>query len=926
MCAKSVYAAFTAGEVSEEFFSRTDLARFNYGAALAENYFVDYRGGMISRHGYEYVFPCPNGEGLPRFFRFVGTTVDFLLVFSDTRMRVVRNGGYLLEAAKNIIGVSNGVGCIVSSTAHGYSVGDLVFISGVVGTTELNGRYFKISATTANNFTIQSPDGEVIDSTNFGAYISGGTVARAYTLTVPYSTGDLPNLNFEQKQNDIYVTSDLYPSRKITYVSDLSWSIALVDFFPSANPSGLSLAASAAGTAGAAYAVTAVKNGVESPRSGTTLIEVARRNAGDSVRAKWTSVPGTEYYNVYRSVFVATGAEITRGDTLGYIGQTPVGQFTDNLIDPDFTKVPPRTYTPFTPGAIASVRILTRGTGYAKNDGVTVTDPDGTGANVQLAINTLGEIIGVIIFNSGSGYTSPSLSISTAGGSGATFEITVNPLTGVYPRLYKTFQQRGIWAATQNNPVTLWGSRPGAPENLFYSDILRADDAYIYTLDVDTVKPIKHLVAIRSGLLLFTESGVVQLLPSSGKVITPLNATAEDQAFLPVSDVEPLQIGLDVLFTEKDGAAVQAMQYTEYTETFQLQDIAVLSSHLLNLGRRPTKMVYWSSPHKLIYLLREDGKLALCTYDRSQEIFGWATQVTKGYYRDIEIVRETAGETPYVLVERFVNGAWRYFGERAKTRLINRDEDAFCVDCGLTTNITEGTATLTFSDYSGPATATLSGGTMIFTPDWIGRILYAGDGKFEITGYVSGTQMTGTFLRPLPEDEGYSSPRPYSFPPLSWSYGTPTTVIQNLWHLEGETVSVQADGDGFIDKVVSNGQITLDFLATKVVVGLAYHCDLKTLPLTNNQVMIEGEDKRVMGLHFRRLRSRGLFIGPEFDNLQEVKERGDVPWGDSLGLVTGVEEISLSPGFDYDSHVCFRQSWPLPCTILGLVFDIEVTE
>lgn len=926
MSPKSVYSAFTAGEVSEEFFARTDLARFNYGAAKAENFFVDYRGGLISRHGYEYVFPCPYDEGQPRFFRFNGSEVDLLLVFSNNRMRVVKNGGYVLEASKPITAATNANPCVITSAAHGYSVNDLIYVSGILGMPELNNRYFRIAATTTDTITLDSPDGEAINSSAFGTYVSDGTVARVYALTVPYDTASLQVLRMEQRLNDVYLTSKLLPPRKITYTSDTSWAISLVTFIAPNRPSGLAATASAAGTSGGAYCVTAVVNGVETPPSATILMLISSNSATETVTLKWNSVPGAEYYNVYRTSWSSVAAELTRGYTKGYIGQTTTPQFVDVRIDPDFTKVPPRPYTPFTAGAISGIEVTNRGTGYLRSNTVSISGAPGTGFAGDLVVNNVGDVLSVSILDPGSGYVSPTATITTGTGSGAVLVVTANPGTGNYPDIYRTFQSRGIWASTVNNPITIWGSRPGAPENLSYSDVLRADDGYIYSLDVNSVKPIKHVTAIRSGLLLFTEAGVVQLLPSSGKVITPLNAAAEDQAFLPVSDVDPLRIGLDVLFTEEDGDAVQAMQYTEYTETFQLQDIAVLSSHLITSGRRPRKMVYWSSPHKLIYILREDGQLALCTYDRSQEIFGWTEQVTKGYYRDIEIVRETDGETPYVLVERYVNGQWRYFGERAKTRQIARDEDAFCVDCGLSTELVTGLVSINFSGFSGEVTCTKSGGGFNFDSSWLGRVIYAGEGKFEITHINSVTQVTGTFLRNLEQSVPYSAPIPYIFPPLTWAYSTPTSEISNLWHLEGERVSVLADGDAYDNVLVSGGKISLEFPATKVVVGLKYYCDLKTLPITNNQVMIEGEDKRVMGLHFRRLRSRGLFIGPDFNTLREVKERGDIPWGQSLGLSSEVEEISLDAGFDYNSQICFRQPWPLPCTILGLVFDLEVSE
>ena len=52
--------------------------------------------------------------------------------------------------------------------------------------------------------------------------------------------------------------------------------------------------------------------------------------------------------------------------------------------------------------------------------------------------------------------------------------------------------------------------------------------------------------------------------------------------------------------------------------------------------------------------------------------------------------------------------------------------------------------------------------------------------------------------------------------------GSAATTISGLDHLEGQTVSVLADGSTHPDKTVSSGSITLDRSSTKVKVGLPY--------------------------------------------------------------------------------------------------------
>jgi hypothetical protein len=61
--------------------------------------------------------------------------------------------------------------------------------------------------------------------------------------------------------------------------------------------------------------------------------------------------------------------------------------------------------------------------------------------------------------------------------------------------------------------------------------------------------------------------------------------------------------------------------------------------------------------------------------------------------------------------------------------------------------------------------------------------------------------------------------------------GAPATVFTGLDHLEGETITALTDGGVHPDLIVSSGQITLNYPASKVHAGLKYTGRLKTLPI-----------------------------------------------------------------------------------------------
>jgi len=81
--------------------------------------------------------------------------------------------GTATAATKTITGITAANPPVVSSTAHGYANGDLVFIDGVVGMTQVNKRVFVVANQAANTFELKGVDG-----TGYTAYVSGGTAAK----------------------------------------------------------------------------------------------------------------------------------------------------------------------------------------------------------------------------------------------------------------------------------------------------------------------------------------------------------------------------------------------------------------------------------------------------------------------------------------------------------------------------------------------------------------------------------------------------------------------------------------------------------------------------------------------------------------------------------------------------------------------------
>jgi hypothetical protein len=67
-------------------------------------------------------------------------------------------------------------GVVTTASAHGLLNGDDVYISGVVGMTEVNGQVFQVANKSTSTFELTDSSGADVDTTNYTTYSSGGSV------------------------------------------------------------------------------------------------------------------------------------------------------------------------------------------------------------------------------------------------------------------------------------------------------------------------------------------------------------------------------------------------------------------------------------------------------------------------------------------------------------------------------------------------------------------------------------------------------------------------------------------------------------------------------------------------------------------------------------------------------------------------------
>lgn len=159
--------------------------------------------------------------------------------------------------------------------------------------------------------------------------------------------------------------------------------------------------------------------------------------------------------------------------------------------------------------------------------------------------------------------------------------------------------------------------------------------------------------------------------------------------------------------------------------------------------------------------------------------------------------------------------------------------------------------------------------------------------------------------------------------------GAATGTLSGLGHLEGETVSVLADGAVVPDKTVSSGEFALENEASVVHAGLGYSSEGQTLRIeagsANGTAL--GKTRRIHRLGFLLHRTLGFEFGFSFDELTPIifRETSD-NLGEATPLFSGIKSEEAGADYSLDGEICWRQSQPVPGTVQAIMPQMKVED
>ena len=915
--ASPIQYAFNGGQLGPRLQGRSDLARYATGCNTLRNFIPTYQGPAIKRSGFRHVKPVKDASEKVRVIPFEFSTDDaYVLELGEGYIRVYKDSGTVLESAISITGVTAANPVVVTATSS-YSAGDQVYVTGSAQT-ELNGRYFTVANPTGSNFELQGEDGT---GRSTG---SGGTVARVYEIVDGVSSNDIPWLEtelqaiqFAQVADVVYLVHGSHPPHKIERTSDTSWTCTVMNFdWPA----------------------------FREENSDTDLLMVCSDHTGDS---RTVTMRGKTDDGISASTSNATPVVVTTGSNHGYATGDTVYLFglsgATSLNDTHYV-----------------ITVLTATT--FELDGTTAPGSTGSGGTVEKLPSTAFQFTSDMV---GSHVKIRALTGQDVGQWRAdigptTMDNRVTSFVAGFPGYYEQnvyVLDSGSAASGTGNLPPLHDSPADGPisdgtldwdwYNRFagYATITAvASDGYSCTVNVQVGMPYAH--ALSNPMETADPASWDQWSTFRWSIGGWSAEYGYPRAVAFYED--RLWLG----GTTKDPQTFWGSRTGDY-ENFEIIDDEDTSSVVFTLASDKINTIEWMSGEDVLLIGTRGGEFTADAGSADEAITPSNIRVRRrSNYGSYAGVAPLFVDSALLFAHR--NGRrlhelTYFFDTQSYTApdLTQMSYDILSsgvVDMAYQSApfrivwvvLTDGTlASLTYiRDEDVLAWAKHEIGGTSAKVESIAVIPHPDGDEDQVWVVTSRTVNGGTvrdieFLeKPFAEDAEKADA---FFVDAGLTYdGSAATTITGLYHLEGETVSVLADGAVVDDQTVSGGSITLSAAAEKVHVGLA----IPEARLQTMRIEAGAPDGTAMGKRKRiprvvvRLNDAGdgIRYGSNFDTMDEwfmrdTSDAMDTP----VPLYTGdTPSLSMPSGWEQEGRLAIAHDLPLPCTIVAVMPEIVV--
>lgn len=924
------YRSFAAGEISPDMGGRHDQTKYQTGLSACRNFITRPEGSVENRSGFGYVSPLHgvDNSSTPAFipFKFSDDQAYVLVleaIGSRVYMHVIKDGAPLFDLSKAITGATAAEPVVLTVTANTFSDDDMVYVSGIVGMTQLNGRWFKVNNQATN--TIELQQGANINGSGYTAYTSGGTAQRLYRIVLPseWTSAQLDTFRYSQSADVVTVTHPDCPPLLITRLAETNWTAVAAEFEPGvARPTG----GSGSGTAGATtqrYRVTAIDSDTLEESFPSTSTSVAVTTVSETIPDATVVITGATNANPVVVTSVAHGK--SNGDLVliaavggmtelngRYFTLSAVAANTFALQDEDGVDVDGTAYAAYTAGGTAQRvyrYLVTTGTAHGLVTGDEVILQGLVAYSLLNNLNIRATVVTGTTFRTDKYYGDSTTSVGEAG------------------TVVKTFiSVPSVLAPSSAAPISLtWSAVSGSLEYNIYREI--------------------------NGIFGYIGTSSGAAFSDLGYTIDPFNTPPVVQAFFDVTGEYPLAVGqyqqrLLLAGQDNDKERTRASRsglFYNFTKSNPIQADDAISwiiasgqvngvRHFLDMGKL---LVFTQGA---IFSIEGDDAGTLTTTAinprlRAEQGIGDIRPLT---VNDVALFVQTSGRKVRELTP--TNGADRYdsndltiysahlFTSSTIVSWCYTEEPTPIVWSAMSDGQMLGLTYLRKHEVLGWHRHDTGDGDEILRvttiPENNEDILYAAIKRYDVDGttrtYIE-RMSTRTSVATADDGRFFDSWATYS--------GVATSTFGGLWHLEGRDVYGVANNEVIGPLTVANGTVTLPDSFTKVTMGLRIEADGATLePDDINGETWSAKTKTVSRVTVRVKSTDGLQISGDGESflMQETRMFQGNAKPDTQTLVTGKLRYDRTAKRSSTGQVYFRQYSGLPTTILALYPDITL--
>ena len=230
-----------------------------------------------------------------------------------------------------------------------------------------------------------------------------------------------------------------------------------------------------------------------------------------------------------------------------------------------------------------------------------------------------------------------------------------------WPKSATFHEGRLYFGGSKSRPNTIWGSKSIDFFNFNPGSGLD-DESVEATINTNQLNSIVNVVA-GADLRIFTTGGEFVVIQSEDAPVTPADFLIRPQTRLgskpgvPIEDLNGASV-----FVQRQGKSVNAFQFGSNTNSYQVQQISVLSSHLIKnpvdiAARRSTST---DEADRLFLVNGDDGSMSVYSILVGQEVIAPSQFTTDGQF----IAVATEISDTYCIVKRTVDSSNKYFLEK----------------------------------------------------------------------------------------------------------------------------------------------------------------------------------------------------------------------------------------------------------------------